>query len=277
MPHDIGFVDNSGGVLAHYKMLEKIKDFASANGWQVLRYDAASSNREVILKGAGLSGTEEIFVGFRTYQDVSADYYNLVAAAFTGYVPGNSFDTQPGVMLSGVPAHNNRIDYWLTLNGQRIALAMKVGTPVYESCYVGKFLPYATPSQYPYPIICAGMLSGVTPTRFSDPSHSIPYKGNRANLRMRFNDGVWKVVECWPWNSDPLVGRAQVRDTGSNYSALPVVLNDANGLYGELDGIFAISGFNNAVENTAAGGGLVVIQDVGRTDFNDYFAMRLDN
>ena len=28
MPHQIGFVDNSGGVLAHYKMLETIRDFA---------------------------------------------------------------------------------------------------------------------------------------------------------------------------------------------------------------------------------------------------------
>ena len=51
MPNEIGFVDNSGGTLAHYKMLEKIKDFASANGWQVLRYDAVSINRELILKG----------------------------------------------------------------------------------------------------------------------------------------------------------------------------------------------------------------------------------
>lgn len=276
MPHEIGFVDNTGGVLAHYKMLEKIKDLASANGWQVLRYDSASSNREVILKGTGLSGTEEIFVGFRTYQDVNADYYNLVAAAFTGYVPGNTFDTQPGAMLSGVPAHNNRIDYWLTLNGHRIVLAMKVGTPVYESCYVGKFLPYATPSQYPYPIICAGMLSGVPAVRFSETTHSIPYKGSRPNLRMRFNDGAWKQPDCWPWNSDIQAGATQVRDTGSVYPTLPVVLSDANGVYGELDGIFSISGFNNAVENTGVDGSLVVIQDVARTGFTDYYAMRLD-
>ncbi|WP_019361500.1 hypothetical protein [Pseudomonas asplenii] len=96
-------------------------------------------------------------------------------------------------------------------------------------------------------------------------------------MRMRFNDGSWKSIECFPWNSDPLVGRAQVRDTEGSYTAIPVVLSDASGLYGELDGVFAISGFNNAVENTAANGGLVVIQDVGRTDFNDYFAMRLDS
>ncbi|HRL94698.1 MAG TPA: hypothetical protein PK873_14190 [Pseudomonas sp.] len=279
MPHEIGFVDNTGGTLAHYKMLAKIKDFASANGWTVLRYDDVSANRELILKGVGLSGTEEIFVGFRTYQDSSADYYNLVAAGFTGYVAGNTFDTQPGVLLSGVPAHNNRIDYWLTLNGQRIALAMKVGTPVYESAYVGKFLPYARPSQYPYPVIAAGMLTGVPATRFSDTSHSIPYKGARANMRMRFNDGTWRQPECYPWNNVYVAGATtQQRDTGGQYPLNAVVLSDASGIYGELDGVRHISGFNNAVENTLVidGKTWVVIQDVGRNGFNDYYALRMD-
>lgn len=279
MPHQIGYVDNTGGVLAHYKMLETIRDFAFANGWTVLRYDTAPANRELILKGVGYTGEEEIFVGFRTYQDASADYYNLVAAAFTGYVPSNTFDTQPGAMLSGVPAHNNRIDYWLTLNPQRIALAMKVGTPVYESCYVGKFLPYARPSQYPYPVIAAGMLSGTPATRFSDTSHSMPYKGSRANMRMRFNDGVWQQPECWPWNNAYIAGATtQQRNTGTNYPPNPVVLCKAQGIYGELEGVRHISGFNNGVENTFTLDGVqwVVIQDVSRTGFNDYYALRMD-
>ena len=279
MPHQIGYVDNTGGVLAHYKMLETIRDFASANGWTVLRYDTAPANRELILKGVGYTGEEEIFVGFRTYQNASADYYNLVAAAFTGYVPSNTFDTQPGAMLSGVPAHNSRIDYWLTLNPQRIALAMKVGTPVYESCYVGKFLPYARPSQYPYPVIAAGMLSGTPATRFSDTSHSMPYKGSRANMRMRFNDGGWRQPECWPWNNEFIAGATtQQRDTGSNYPGSAVVLCDSQGIYGELEGVRHISGFNNAVENTTNvdGNEWVVIQDVRRNDFNDYYALRMD-
>lgn len=279
MPHEIGFVDNTGGTLAHYKMLAKIKDFASANGWTVLRYDDVSANRELILKGTGLSGTEEIFVGFRTYQDSNTDYYNLLAGVFTGYVAGNSFDTQPGARLSGVPAHNNRIDYWLTLNGQRIALAMKVGTPVYESAYVGKCLPYGRPSQYPYPVVCGGMLSGAAITRFSDTTHSIPYKGNRANMALRSNDN-WVQVYCYPWGNAAIAGATQLRDTSAVYHLLPIELHDntAN-LWGALDGIFYISGFNNAVENTLVidGKTYVVIQDVGRNGFTDYYAMRMDS
>lgn len=276
MPHEIGFVQNVG-VLAHYMMLDKIKTFAEANGYTILRYDTAIANRELIMMAPGFSGTEEIFMGFRCYQNSSADYYNMTVAAFTGYVPGNSFSTQPGAILSGIPAHNNRIDYWLTLNGQRIALAMKVGTPVYQSCYVGKFLKYAFNGQYPYPVVCGGMLNGEAATRFSDGTHSIPYKGARANMRMWFNDGTWKQPECWPWNNLYLAGAAyNLRDANANYALIPVILNDANGIYGEIDGIFYISGFNNNVGNTLLSEGYIVFQDVSRNGFTDYYAMRMD-
>ncbi len=279
MPHEIGFVQNAG-TLAHYMMLDKIRTFAQANGYTVLRYDTSTPNRELILKASGYSTTEEIFIGFRCYQDATADYYNMTAACFTGYVPGNAFAAQPGAILSGVPAHNNRIDYWLTLNPQRILLAMKVGTPVYVCGGAGKFLKYAFNAQYPYPVFCAGMLNGEPATRFSDTTQSIPWKGNRANMRMRFNDGVWKQPECWPWNNTTVTGTSSnVRDTNDVYPILPVILNDTNGLYGELDGVFQISGFNNVVENTFTVGGAqhVVFQDVGRTGFTDYWAMKLDN
>lgn len=266
---------------------------ASAAGaeWEVLRYDTATENHELIMKGLGLSRDEEIFVGFRTYQNAGADYYNLLAACFTGYTPGNSFDTQPGVVLCGVPAHNQRIDYWLTLNGQRIVLAMKVGTPVYESAYVGKFLPYARPSQYPYPVVCGGMLVGAAATRFSDTSHSCWVKGGYgratgatttwSNMRMRFNDGAWKTPEAYPWNNSWRCGGTySARDTEGGYPLTPVVLNDTtSGVFGELDGVFHISGFSNATENTLLldGDTYVVIQDVWRTGFIDYYALRMDS
>lgn len=282
MPNSIGYVDNSGGTLAHYRMLEKIRDVAVASGfWTVMRYDTVPVNRELILKGVGYTGTEEIYVGFRTYHDVSADYYNLLAGVFTGYVSSNSFDTQPGARLSGVPCHNNRVDYWLTVNPQRIACVMKVGTPVYEHFYVGKFFPYARPSQYPYPVICGGMLSGAAATRFSETNHSMPYKGNRANLGMRFNTGVWLQVEAWPWNNGYITSTSAfsqsgtLRDSSNTYPLLPVILNDANGLYGELDGVKFISGFNNVTENTC-GTDWVVFQDVWRTGFTDYLVLKMD-
>lgn len=284
MPHQIGFVEAGGGKLAHQKMLEVVATFAAANGWTVLRFDTTQAQHELLLKAPGLSGTEEIFVGMRTYENANADYYNLTAAGFLGYVPGNSFATQPGAVLSGVPAHNIRIDYWLTLNGQRLVLAMKVGTPVYESLYIGKMLPYGLPSQYPYPLVVSGMLDGEPAIRFSDLNHSFGFKGNRNALRLRTND-AWRAPYAYPWGNRWVAGSTNVygtnmRDTNGTYALLPIELHDNSAnLWGTLDGVFYISGFNNAVENTLTinGHDFVVIQDTHRTGHADYVAFRMDN
>jgi hypothetical protein len=246
----------------------------------VRRYNDTIDNRELILQSAGYSGTEEIYVGIYTYQNASADYYNLAVATFTGYVDDNTFTTQPGIRLSGVPAHNQRIDYWLNISPGRIAAALKVGTPVYESFYIGKFLPYARPSQYPYPVVCGGMLSGAALTRFSDTVHTMYVKGNRVNLGMRHVDGLYRQPEAYPWNNAELTGAtAMLRNNpGGDYPLLPVELSDANGIYGWLEGIMMIPGFDNVVENTFTLDGIpyVVIQDVYRTAGADYYALALN-
>jgi len=275
MPSAVGFVDNSNSLSAHYNFLEFVKTFCEANGWTVLRYDTTAANRELILKGIGFTGLEEIFIGIRTYQNSFSDFYNIAVATFTGYVSGNTFDTQPGARLSGVPAHNQRIDYWLTLNQQRLAFALKVGTPVYESAYIGKCLPYSRPSQYPYPVVCAGMLSGALATRFSDNAQSMPYKGNRANMVLRSNDN-WLQVYAMPYQNQYT---ASFRDTGDHYHLTPIELyKPENGIYGALDGVYHITGFNNIVENTTIINGATyhIIQDVYRTGPGDYYALRMD-
>ena len=277
MPHQIGFVEAGGGKLAHQKMLEVVATFAAANGWTVLRYDDTLVNHELILKAPGLSGTEAIYLGLRCYQNANADYYNLTAAGFLGYVPGNAFQGQPGACLRGMPAHNTRIDYWLTLNGQRLVLAIKAGTPVYESMYLGKILPYARPSQFPYPLVVGGCLTGETATRFSETTHRCWVKGNSGFdcVRLRSNNGSWVSFANFPWNN---ANWLHARDTNGAYVLTPAILVGDGNVYGELDGVFHISGFNNAVENIVEIGGRqhLVMQDVWRTGHFDYYAIRLD-
>lgn len=274
-----GYVDNTS-MLAHYAMLEKIRDECVAEGWTQLRYDTGIANRELIMMAPGMSSTEEYYVGVRTYQDSGADYYNLAFATFSGYVSGNSFDTQPGIAISGVPAHNQRIDYWMAINGQRLAIAMKLGTGVYTSGYIGRFNAYSIPTQYPYPVIAAGMLNGTPATRFSDTSYSMGYKGNTNALKMRDQSGAWINALTYPWNCPaPSSLYAYMRNTGTYYPLTPVVLSQVNvGIFGELDGIFHITGFDNAVENTLSISGVnyVVIRDSYRTGFGDYYALRMN-
>lgn len=278
MAYEISHTEPDSAKLAHQVMLERIADLAVLNGWTVLRFDESSTSHELILQGEGLTGTEEIFIGFRTYENAAADYYNILTGVFTGYVSGNTFDTQPGAYLAGVPAHNNRIDYWLVCNPQRIALAMKVGTPVYESAYVGKMLPYGRPSQYPYPVVCGGSFQGAAATRFSETTHNFYLRGaanNQMGLRTNAN---WINPNTHPYNNDALCGTTQLRDTDGKYQLMPVEVYGTDGLFGVLDGVYHISGFNNAVENTLTIGGVdyVVIQNVWRTGFSDYYALRME-
>ena len=67
MGYAIGTLTKGGGDDCHYKILGIIKILAEANGWTTLRYVNTGTDRELILKGVGLSGAEEIFVGFKTY------------------------------------------------------------------------------------------------------------------------------------------------------------------------------------------------------------------
>ncbi|MDR1647828.1 MAG: hypothetical protein LBR88_07330 [Zoogloeaceae bacterium] len=277
MPSITGFVDDTDQ-LAHFALLETIQTFANANGWETLRYaDTGVDNHELILKGSGYSGAEEIFIAFRTYQNPGADWYNICCYSLTGYVPSSPVTAQPGVVFSAVPCHNQRIDYWITLSPQRIAGALKVGTPVYESFYLGKFFPYARPSQYPYPIVCAGMLNGAPETRFSDTAYMMPYYGNRENLKMRSLEG-WITPHVFPHflNTGNI---NEVRDTFGTYMLLPLEMLTPNAnVWGCLEGVFWISGFDNVVENTLSldGKTYVVIQDVYRTGHNNYYALLLD-
>lgn len=284
MPNIVGYVDNAGTYsLAHYNFVKAVRDFVVANGHTVERYNTSGANHELIVRSPGMSGTEQIYWGLKTYHDTGADYYNLNCMVATGYISGNSFETQPGAVYVGVPAHNNRIDYWVTLDGQRIAAGLKVGTPVYEHFYLGKFLPYARPSQYPYPVIAGGMLDGAAATRFSDTTHDFYLRGSHNRGRVRTPSG-WAQASFYPYSNTYLSGHAtgsndmQLRDAGGEYPLLPVMVHDNANIYGELDGIFYVSGFNNAVENTLtiAGKTYVVMQSVARTSGRDYYALRLD-
>lgn len=265
---------------ANQNFLKFLKDTLTTDtNWDIMRYDDSIEPRELIVKGKGYTGTEEIYVGFRSYQSVGADYYNLSVAAFTGYVSGNSFDTQPGFKEMGLCGHNLQIDYWLSVSPQRIAFALKVGTPIYESAYVGKLFPFATPSQFPYPVVCFGMFVGLAATRYSDTTRSFGFRGGRTNGVFRNVMGTWVSPNTYPWNADGIaMGSISERESDGKYSLNPIMIMENNtNIFGELEGVYHITGFDNIVENTLTidAKDYVVIQDVHRTGFADYIAIEV--
>lgn len=279
-----GFVDDSGGGYANEKFLGTLKAAGEAEGWVTLRYVTDSAIKELIMRGPGISGDQQIFVGFRAYKSVTADVYNISAAGFTGYVDANTFITQPGYYEAGIPAHNKRIDYWMNVNPQRFAFALKVGTPVYEHGYAGYAFPQATPNQFPYPMVVGGMLDGIPLTRYSDTNQSFGYRGRLANLRMRFVDGTWKPYPTYPWTCKNLIrdfkgtGSWNMRDVGGAYSLFPIIIQtDNTDVFARLDGVYFMTGFNRSTEDTATinGKNYILIQDAFRNDFADYICLEI--
>ena len=284
MGYAIGTLTKGGGDDCHYQLLAAIKTLAEANGWTTLRYNTASANRELILKSLGLSGAEEIYIGFRTYQSVGGDYYNIDCGTFVGYVSGNTFEAQPGAQFSATPAHNKAITYFITANAQRIVGCFKVGTPVYEHFYVGKFFPYARPGEYPSPLVCGAMLSSAQAIRFDNNSQSFPYAGyyyDATNNRLYIRDqaGNWIRPSCWPFTNGSGASNALAGAQGTStlvpadiyYQLEPIILaqqsndNNPSNVFGEFDGVYFCSGFNNGVENVVQEGGSSVVDQTGLT------------
>lgn len=337
MGYDIATITKGGGEDAHRQLIGAIKTLAEANGWVTQRFlNPAGGQWQWIGKSTGLSGTEEIYIGYRTYESVGGDYYNIVGSTFTGYVAGNTFDTQPGAKLTGIFAHNNAITYFMTCNAQRLAMCLKVGTPVYAHGYHGKFFPYAKPGEYPLPYFSGGNMDAADTLRFSDINRHWPYYGQALQSAssyqhgyLRDQSGVYARRYHWPFSN----GNAWATNSGNtmlgtgtadanrvmvpaNFSAategylpLPVIMTDRSptvvdktNVYGELDGIYAITGFNNNTENVMQIGGssvvdqtgltvkqavdairglatpgraFVVLQNLHRTDFNSFIAMEM--
>jgi hypothetical protein len=303
----------------HFDLFNILRTFVATQGWVELEH---SANDYVLWEAPGLSGTEEIYCGINVYQSIPDDVYNFEFGAYTGYIPGNTFYTQPNAITGYVtPLYNQPIPYWAVCNGQRLTVVCNIqNTDV--TFYIGKFLPYSTPSQYPYPMVVGAMFNtyGTTNSwRYSSTAQAYvcPYKGyhNRSPTATNYQSTIairdlannWTWVSCWPsMNGSPTTptytNYIQLRNTNNSdgtasgdYGLYPIILTDIstyelddiaseyNGyitggnVYGELDGVFKISGYNNATQNIVTINSVpyLVFRDRTLTAIHDYFALRL--
>lgn len=149
-------------------LLDDLRAFADANGYSVERYDTSvggdSNVDELILS----SDAENFYVGIRTFFNSSSDARNWELAGFTGYTGANTWENQPGISpgryngLSAalqygayVPLSNSTITYYWSATSRRIYAVFKIGTS-YLSMYLGFLRPFASASEYPYPLYVAG-------------------------------------------------------------------------------------------------------------------------
>lgn len=285
----------------------------SGERWAQLRWDEQSTTQELLAQGPGLAASDEIFIGIRSSQNTGIPNYLWECMGHTGYVAGNDFYNQPGKILSGsypgLILGNGALTYWLVASGRRVVLVAKAGA-VYEALYLGFMLPYATPGQYPYPMFVGGSMRKATTKTPSDTTadhrhfispgsgESAGYNSTDTQARLRAPDGRWATfihaygsanndysdnaaATLFPYNWEKCSLAREAID-GATYPLTPIVLMEklsgaAKNLWGELDGCYHVSGFNNAAENlvTVSGQDYLVVQNVFRTGVADFWALKL--
>ncbi len=264
------------------------------------------ANSEYIWRAPGNDGASNIYVGAIYYSDAVADYYNLRLGGFTGYDNAAVFASQPGaVTRTHLPLWNQNMTYWFIGSGRRVIVLVKVST-VYVAAYLGFISPYGSPGEFPYPIAVGGSMAfaaepaaSSTSWRWSnatDENRAFPMAGapggfadDALQLRIRNMSGVWRGLACrlsaayttsttgniWPY-SDTM--NNWIPNLDGSYPMLPIILSENTpNLFGELDGVFALTGHQNAAENTITVGKqkYLVMQNVNRTAKQEYFAVIL--
>jgi len=120
--------------------------------------------REIYFEAPGNGGSEEIYMGIKTYRDMSASepVYQWMMNGYTGYNPAADFGSQPGAIdypaTDTIPRccfRDGPMEYWVVANGRRVMMFCEVNQ-VIECMYMGFILAYGNPVENPYPLAIGG-------------------------------------------------------------------------------------------------------------------------
>lgn len=281
--------------------------------WEVLRYNSdydTYGNYEMLLKGIGLAGTDEIYVGIQTYGRAALGYYNWKLQGYTGYAAGETFDNQPGAIASNIPRvllWNSSIPYWFFANGRRIQVAAKV-SGVYEHMYLGFYLPYGLPIQMSYPLLVGGsstdgntLYTAVANDHraFWDPGNadtestlllyynawyhfnnfiSETTKGSNRNVWPYQPGGIYSIGSTYAYNR----WRELRGAIDSNPVLFPLILTSGSSqpsrnIYGEIQNCFAVAldvGLTSESVITINGDEYIVFQNIYRVNTYNFCAIK---
>ena len=179
--------------------------------------------REVQLQGPGFAGADEIYVGIVEVRDTGVATFNWQLFGMTGFntvldlvdQPGFSY-LSPNEIASFVPLSNGVIECWFHVNPRVLSGVMRIGT-TYESFYLGFLNPFATPTEFPYPLYIASSSSrwnesfsssGLTQSGLVDPGAWTSTAGNdRGPAGLRFFDGSWQDIKNWTFGGSSRFGQ----------------------------------------------------------------------
>lgn len=214
----------TGSATDYLDLMVQFRDFASGAAsptsgldWVVERDTSGDSPNggeyEMIFRGRGDSSPEKaIYFGLKSYSEGGSGRFNWECKGMTGFSAGSPegsvlFENQPGAQEVScyVPLRNAAISFWFFGNGRRLIMIAKTGSS-YQFMYAGFFNPFATETEYPYPMAMFASTYNVDQV-FNDNDldySSIPNPGGdngtvpgvaRSSCFIRFVDGQWYDIK----------------------------------------------------------------------------------
>lgn len=258
------------------------------------------TDQEIILKNSGVSYRDKIIVGIRECHLVSQQFWSW---NMNGYIEfpehwgenWNANDVWHGrngyngtwENWNGHPSSyfkDDTMQYWFIANKRRIIVIVRVTNTIYASCYLGFGKRVSTEIENPYPLfVCGNHAGDVNFAHGSLVGIGMPYAGSNRMLSpfpngvetnptyLRHHEGTWpsQAITKTPNGLIPLYPVP----VSHNYYGYP----DVPYLF-DLDGVFMCPCDELSVEDTISFGGkdYLVVQDVYRTGYQNYFCVRLD-
>lgn len=188
---DPDFTDGSGVVPSG----EVWSDLGVGAGESAIPGSGMATDGLLYLQGQGSDPDDEIVVAVKTYRNVGNNVFGWDLRGFTAFNAALTFDTMPGVSPSCFAAFDDAaFDIWLYANARRLMAVARIGTTDIL-IHAGFIQQFGTRSQYPYPLLIGGSVSGITinfqanhfgQSCFPDPCDN--------GGQLRWIDGTWQEI-----------------------------------------------------------------------------------
>lgn len=301
----------TGTASDYHDLLDKLRQYLVANGWTQLRWDppaSITSNALLWVRGPGGGAGREAFIGIWSHSSAPDAQYGWRIAGSIAYDNSLTWGSQNGQGPNAFfNTWQNSMAYWFYVNDRRFIVVAKVGT-AYMSMYAGFILANALPSEYPFPLYVSANDDALDIYNSSnsgnrcifDPGVNTSFLRARADLSWypvaNHNNNNSSIdnylfstasLKVWPaghyeeyfnsqfnWPYGVMQDRLRPLANGGELM-VQCQLVGAYEMFGALDGVFWLPGFNKSAEQVVSQSGrnFRVFQNVSRSNRNHFFAV----
>lgn len=304
-----------GTAANHRDLLLKLETFLVANKWEVLKDNTQSPyttdpdvtdwDNQTRLARFFKKGDTVVPMGIRE----GSNFWNIFATIMKGYdkhigVTGYKANAAAGhnqgyagLCVCSMPLWNQGIPYWFITKGEYFIVVAKVSAR-YASMYCGKFTPYGTDLEYPFPL-AIGANSGTFDISYSSNSTGEsrsffnPQSAGYTNqsLYLYLPDGALCGMDNYDGgvpNYSP-EGLTQpysyklmnTKTKGGNYVLEHIMLiqtTPQRAVLGYFNDVFYVSGVDNSPETeiTVNGEKYICFPSFIDSDYNNYAAFKME-